>query len=57
MDENTRYSLRLIGRASIIVVSVALILAIIGYIKRDDYLKEKDLTPPPQEQGHRKSDT
>ena len=38
MDENTRYSLRLLGRGSVVVVSVALILAIIGYIKRDDHL-------------------
>lgn len=36
IDENTRYSLRILGRGSVILVSVALILAIIGYFKRDE---------------------
>jgi hypothetical protein len=36
IDENTRYSLRILGRVSFILVSVALILAIIGYLKRDE---------------------
>ena len=36
IDENTRYSLRLIGRGSLILVSIALILALIGYFQRDN---------------------
>ncbi len=35
IDENTKYSLRLLGRGSLILVSLALILAIIGYVLRD----------------------
>ena len=35
IDENTRYSLRILGRVSVILVSVALVLAIIGYFHRD----------------------
>ena len=35
IDENTKYSLRILGRGSLIVVSIALILALIGYFHRD----------------------
>ncbi|MGM0647492.1 MAG: hypothetical protein ACQESZ_03795 [Bacteroidota bacterium] len=35
IDENTKYSLRLLGRGSLILVSLALILAIIGYYQSD----------------------
>lgn len=35
-DENTKYSLRLIGRGSLILVSLALVFALIGYFLRDD---------------------
>lgn len=35
IDENTRYSLRLLGRGSLVMVSLALILAVIGYVLRD----------------------
>ncbi|MCF8330899.1 MAG: OB-fold putative lipoprotein [Bacteroidales bacterium] len=35
IDENTKYSLRLIGRGSVILVSIALMLALIGYFQRD----------------------
>ncbi|MFO8054589.1 MAG: hypothetical protein R6U19_05425 [Bacteroidales bacterium] len=41
-DENTRYSLRLLGRGSLLLVSVALVVAIIGYLKRDEpYINEE----------------
>jgi hypothetical protein len=36
IDENTKYSLRLIGRGSLILVSLALVFALIGYFLRDD---------------------
>lgn len=35
IDENAKYSLRILGRGSLIVVSIALILALIGYFHRD----------------------
>lgn len=45
IDENTKYSLRILGRGSVIVVSVALILAIIGYFHRDGQGNQKGKIP------------
>lgn len=36
IDENTRFQLRLLGKGSMILVSIALILALIGYFVRND---------------------